>query len=130
MDTEEKAVNATLVTVPETLDDSSFEIILSSALLQQHKDNLKMMLFGVIHTISNLSKMDQIANCCFVVDGVFSLNWAPLDVRPLKAAFDEFFMYFGTAMHLHNQNPAIYLEQEVDARLSISKHSLSTGVKS
>lgn len=57
MDTERSTENAALTVVPETPDDSSFELVPLPILMKPRKDSLKMMLSGVIHTVA-LYKLD------------------------------------------------------------------------
>lgn len=88
------------------------------AILQLRKGSLKMMLSGVSHTINNLNKLDQLVSCYYAVNIAFSSNWVPLDVRPLRVAFDEFLTYLETAVNLCNQSPIALFEHDVEGRLS------------
>lgn len=114
MDTEEHVESTTLAVVPATPDDSSFEVVPLPAVLQPRKGSLKMMLSLVFNTINNLNKFDQLVSCCYVVNIAFSSKSAPLDVRPLRPAFDEFLTYLETAVKFRNQSPIALFEHDVE----------------
>lgn len=61
------------------------------------------------------------------MDNVFSLNWAPLDVRPLRATFDKLFVYLENLKDSLNRNPTILFEQEVEERLNSLQAKLEFG---
>ena len=46
------------------------------------------------------------------------MNWAPLDIRPLRAVFDELFAYLESLRELHCLGPTTLFRQEVGQRLS------------
>lgn len=114
--TERSTNDVVLTPIPETPDNASFELTPSPVLLKQQKSCIRMMLTGVTRTII-ACKLDQLFNCRLVVDNIFSMNWAPLNIRPLKMAFDELFVYLENLKEFHSQNPTTLFEQEVEERL-------------
>lgn len=75
-----------------------------------------MMLTGVTQTIT-ACKLNQLFNCRLVVDNIFNMNWAPLNIRPLKIAFDELFFYLENLKEFRSHDPNTLFEQEVEERL-------------
>lgn len=124
MDTEEHVESTALVVVLATPDDSTFEVLPLPTVLQLRKGSLKMMLSGVSNTINNLNKLDRLVSCYYVVNIAFSSNSAPLDVRSLRAAFDEFLTYLETVVSFRNQSPIALFEHDVEWRLSCLRAQL------
>lgn len=58
---------------------------------------------------------------------IFSMNWAPLDVSPLKTAFDELFVYLKSLKELSNQDLTTIFEQAVEERLVSIQAQLESG---
>lgn len=58
---------------------------------------------------------------------IFSMNWAPLDVSPLKTTFDELFVYLKSLKELSNQDLTTIFEQAVEERLVSIQAQLESG---
>lgn len=63
----------TRIVVPETPDDTSFELTPSLVLLKQQRNCIRMMLMGVSHTIA-ACKLDHLFDYQFVVNNIFSMG--------------------------------------------------------
>ena len=110
------AHNVSSPAVPQTPDDVSFEFAPSPALLKEQKETVKIMLHGITHTLTS-GNLLQLAYCRRAADNIFNMNWAPLDISPLRAIFDELFAYLESLKDLHNLGPAALFQQEVGQRL-------------
>lgn len=103
--------------VPQAPDDASFDLAPSPTSLKEQRDCIKMMLLGITYTVTS-GDLTQLFNCRRARNDVFSMNWAPLDTKPLRVTFDEIFAYLESLKDLHDLNPIALFEQEVEQRLT------------
>lgn len=73
--------------MPQTPDDASFELVPSPFLLKEQKETVRIVLHKIFHTLIS-GNITQLAYCRHATNNIFSMDWAPLYVRPLRAIFD------------------------------------------
>ena len=78
---------------------------------------MRIMLRGTTHTLTS-GNISQLAYYRRAANNIFCMNWAPLDIRPLRAIFDELFAYLESLKDLHNLGPAALFRQELGQRLT------------
>ncbi|KAJ8644161.1 hypothetical protein MRB53_005909 [Persea americana] len=100
-------------------DDASFELALSPALLKEHKETVKIMLHEITHTLTS-GNITQLAHCRRAANNIFSMNWAQLDIRPLKTIFDELFTYLESLRDLYSLGPTALFRQEDETLAALS----------
>lgn len=103
-------------TVPQTPDDASFELVPSPVSLKEQKETMKISLHGIFHILTS-GNITQLAYSWRVSNNIFNADWAPLDVRPLRAISDELFFYLECLKDVHNLGPTALFQQEVEQRL-------------
>ncbi|KAJ8632668.1 hypothetical protein MRB53_026004 [Persea americana] len=108
----------------ETPDDAAFELVPSPALLKEQKDTVKIMLHGITHTLTN-GNLNQLSNYGRVANNIFGMNWEQLDIRPLRAIFDERFAYLESLKDLSGLSPIGLFQQEVGQRLTSLRGQLA-----
>ncbi|KAJ8621763.1 hypothetical protein MRB53_030292 [Persea americana] len=114
---EGSAYNVDSPIVPQTPDDASFKFAPSLCLLKEQKETVKIMLHGITQTLTS-GNLSQLAYCQRAANNIFCMNWAPLNIRSLRAIFDELFAYLESLKDLHNLGPAALFRQEVRQRLT------------
>ncbi|KAJ8621779.1 hypothetical protein MRB53_030308 [Persea americana] len=75
------------------------------------------MLHGITHTLTS-GNITKLANCRRAANNILNMNWAPLDVRPLKAIFDERFPYLECLRDHHSLGPTALFQKKVGERLT------------
>lgn len=113
---EENIYEVDLSVVLQTPDDASFELAPLPVFLREQKDCIKMMLIGINQTLTN-GRLDQLSNCRHVARNIFGMDWAPLDIRPLRTAVDGLFIYLENPLELCSLSPTALFEQ-VEKRLA------------
>ncbi|KAJ8631802.1 hypothetical protein MRB53_025125 [Persea americana] len=113
---EENIYEVDLSVVLQTPDDASFELAPLPVFLREQKDCIKMMLIGITQTLTN-GRLDQLSNCRLVARNIFGMDWAPLDIRPLRTAVDGLFIYLENPLELCSLSPTALFEQ-VEKRLA------------
>ncbi|KAJ8633444.1 hypothetical protein MRB53_026780 [Persea americana] len=75
------------------------------------------MLHGITHTLTG-GNITQLAYYQLSANNIFNMNWAPLDIRPLKAIFNELFAHLESLRDLHSLGPIALFQQEGGQRLT------------
>ena len=82
------------------------------------------MLHGITHTLTN-GNLNQLSNYGRVANNIFGMNWEQLDIRPLRAIFDELFVYLESLKDLSSLSPIGLFQQEVGQRLTSLRGQLA-----
>lgn len=77
--------------VPQTPDNASFELVPSLAFFKEQKETVKMLLHGIIHTLTS-GNLLRLAYYRRTANYVFSRDWVPLDITPLRQSSMSFLL--------------------------------------